>query len=155
MIAEVAARGDDENTVICIASDHGEMLGDHGDVDKSKPWEGSAHVPLMCKGPGIAKGKTVASPVATMDMSGTFIDYAGATPAAGMTTQVTLALLNGCLCLLNGCLCFLNGFPVLAQRLTMCPPRALPRSPSAPCSRAKQARYITHKDPYCIGVYYC
>ena len=28
----------------------GEMLGDHGDVDKSKPWEGSAHVPLMCAG---------------------------------------------------------------------------------------------------------
>ena len=43
------------------------MLGDHNDVDKSKPWEGSAHVPLMCMGPGIQKGQTVNIPVATMD----------------------------------------------------------------------------------------
>lgn len=55
-------------TIVCIASDHGEMLGDHGDVDKSKPWEGSAHVPLMCAGPGIIAGQTLSLPVATMDM---------------------------------------------------------------------------------------
>ena len=71
------------------------MLGDHGDVDKSKPWEGSAHVPLMCKGPGIAKGQTVNRPVATMDMAGTFLDFADAKPAAGMTTQSFRSLLEG------------------------------------------------------------
>jgi len=71
------------------------MLGDHGDVDKSKPWEGSAHVPLMCKGPGIAKGQTVTRPVATMDMAGTFLDFADAKPAAGMTTQSFRSLLEG------------------------------------------------------------
>ena len=43
-------QGETDKTVVCIASDHGEMLGDHGDVDKSKPWEGSAHVPLICAG---------------------------------------------------------------------------------------------------------
>ena len=72
-----------------------EMLGDHGDVDKSKPWEGSAHVPLMCKGPGIVKGQTVTRPVATMDMAGTFLDFADAKPAAGMTTQSFRSLLEG------------------------------------------------------------
>ena len=71
------------------------MLGDHGDVDKSKPWEGSAHVPLMCKGPGIVKGQTVTRPVATMDMAGTFLDFADAKPAAGMTTQSFRSLLEG------------------------------------------------------------
>ena len=35
------------NTLVVVTADHGEMLGDHGDVDKSKPWEGSAHVPLI------------------------------------------------------------------------------------------------------------
>ena len=54
-----------------------------GDVDKSKPWEGSAHVPLMCSGPGIKAGQTVTRPVATMDMSGTFMDFASAVPAPG------------------------------------------------------------------------
>jgi hypothetical protein len=79
VLDEVEAKGDSENTLVCIASDHGEMLGDHGDKDKSKPWEGSAHVPLMCMGPGVLKGKTVTLPVATMDMAGTFMDYADAT----------------------------------------------------------------------------
>ena len=84
-----------KKTVVCIASDHGEMLGDHGDVDKSKPWEGSAHVPLMCSGPGIRVGATVTSPVATMDMAGTFMDYAGVKPAPGMTTLSFRPILEG------------------------------------------------------------
>ena len=71
------------------------MLGDHGDKDKSKPWEGSAHVPLMCSGPGIAKGQTVTIPVATMDMAGTFMDFADATPEPHMTTQSFRGLLEG------------------------------------------------------------
>ena len=77
VLQEVEARGDAARTLVCIASDHGEMLGDHGDVDKSKPWEGSAHVPLICSGPGILKGQTVSSPVATMDMAGTFMVRGG------------------------------------------------------------------------------
>ena len=76
--------------------DHkGEMLGDHGDVDKSKPWEGSAHVPLMCSGPGILAGKTITSPVATMDMAGTFMDYADASPEPHMTSRSFRPLLEG------------------------------------------------------------
>ena len=30
--------GDTNNTIVCISSDHGELLGDHGDWAKSKPW---------------------------------------------------------------------------------------------------------------------
>ena len=95
VLAEVEHRGETDSTVVCMASDHGEMLGDHGDVDKSKPWEGSAHVPLVCFGPGIVAGATVDLPVATLDMGGTFIDYAGATPAPGMTTRTLRPLLEG------------------------------------------------------------
>jgi arylsulfatase A-like enzyme len=95
VLDEVTAQGVMDNTVVCIASDHGEMLGDHGDVDKSKPWEGSSHVPLMCAGPGIKKGVTVDIPVATMDMAGTFMDYASAKPAPGMTTVSWRSLLEG------------------------------------------------------------
>lgn len=95
VIAEVEARGEKDNTVICVASDHGEMLGDHGDVDKSKPWEGAAHVPLMCMGPGILANHTVTVPVATMDMAGTFMDFAGTNPAAGMSTRSLRPLLEG------------------------------------------------------------
>jgi len=33
------------STVVCYASDHGEMLSDHGDVGKTMPWQGSVSVP--------------------------------------------------------------------------------------------------------------
>ena len=49
----------------------------------------------MCSGPGIAKGQTVTIPVATMDMAGTFMDFAGATPEPHMTTQSFRGLLEG------------------------------------------------------------
>jgi arylsulfatase A-like enzyme len=95
VLDEVASQGVMDNTVVCIASDHGEMLGDHGGVDKSKPWEGSSHVPLICAGPGIQNNVTVDVPVATMDMAGTFMDYASAKPAPGMTTVSWRSLLEG------------------------------------------------------------
>ena len=61
------------NTVVCFASDHGEMLGDHGDSGKTMPWQGSAGVPLMCAGPGIRAGGLVDIPVATIDLGATFV----------------------------------------------------------------------------------
>ena len=39
--AQVDELGDTKRTVVCISSDHGEMLGDHGVWQKSKPWEGA------------------------------------------------------------------------------------------------------------------
>jgi arylsulfatase A-like enzyme len=41
----------DRNTWICFTSDHGEMLGDHNLFRKAYPYEGSARIPLIIKGP--------------------------------------------------------------------------------------------------------
>jgi len=87
VIDEVDAQGELNKTLIIVTSDHGEMLGDHGDHDKSKPWQGSASVPLIIAGPGVAQGRVVDSPVGNLDIVGTFLDYAGAKPAEGMTTM--------------------------------------------------------------------
>lgn len=46
-------------------------------------------------GPGIKQNATVAQAVTTMDLAGTFMDYASATPADGMTTQSLRPLLEG------------------------------------------------------------
>jgi arylsulfatase A-like enzyme len=46
-------------------------------------------------GPGILAGKTIGAPVATMDMAGTFMDYADAIPEPHMTTQSFRGLLEG------------------------------------------------------------
>ena len=42
--------GEINNTLVCVSSDHGEMLGDHDDWGKTQPWGGSMRVPLVCMG---------------------------------------------------------------------------------------------------------
>ena len=91
---EVRAQGELNRTIVCMTSDHGEMLGDHGDFDKSKPWQASVGVPLICGGPGLATGKVIKAPVGTVDLAATFLDYAGAKVPAGMTSTSMRSLLD-------------------------------------------------------------
>jgi hypothetical protein len=59
--------------VVIVASDHGEMLGDHADWGKTMPWQGSASVPLIVSAPALGvKAATVVqgTPFATMDIAG-------------------------------------------------------------------------------------
>ena len=94
-IHAVEQLGDAPSTVICISSDHGEMLGDHGDWDKSKPWEGSAHVPLVCTGPGVMAGQVVAQPVTTMDLAATWLHLAGVDLMEQSTSRSLVPVLRG------------------------------------------------------------
>ncbi len=48
-------RGELDSTLIVYASDHGEMLGDHGRWGKSVPFHPSANVPLYVAGPGVRR----------------------------------------------------------------------------------------------------
>ena len=71
------------------------MLGDHGDWDKSKPWEGSAHVPLVCSGPGVMAGQVVAQPVTTMDLAATWLHLAGVDLMEQSTSRSLVPVLRG------------------------------------------------------------
>eukprot|EP00658_Telonema_sp_P-2_P026664 TRINITY_DN2078_c0_g1_i2.p1 TRINITY_DN2078_c0_g1~~TRINITY_DN2078_c0_g1_i2.p1 ORF type:complete len:440 (+),score=104.09 TRINITY_DN2078_c0_g1_i2:45-1364(+) len=97
VVSKVESLGELEDTIVCISSDHGEMLGDHGGWAKSKPWEASASVPLLCWGEkfGIVANATISTPVSTLDLAGTFMDYGGAKPAPGMTTASLRPMLVG------------------------------------------------------------
>merc|ERR1719408_943231 len=94
ILARVEALGELDNTIVVVASDHGDELGDHNAFGKEKPWEGSMHVPLIVKGPGVSKGAVVDTPVATLDIPGTFLDLAGAATAENMTTQSFKSLIS-------------------------------------------------------------
>lgn len=94
VLDEVEAQGELENTLVVATSDHGEMLGDHGDTEKSKPWQGSAAVPLVVAGPGVPQGRVVESPVGTLDLVGTFLDYAGVRPDPSMDTVTLRGVLD-------------------------------------------------------------
>ncbi len=77
LLAEVDRRGERDNTVVVFASDHGEMLGDHGRWQKSIWNEGSLRVPLIVAGPGVESGGVSRSPVELIDISATILDLAG------------------------------------------------------------------------------
>jgi arylsulfatase A-like enzyme len=49
----------DDNTVIIFTSDHGENLGDHYMLHKLGWFDASYHVPMLVRGPGLARGAVV------------------------------------------------------------------------------------------------
>lgn len=65
-----------DDTVILFCSDHGDMLGERGLWFKMSFFEGSARVPLMMAGPGIAPS-AIATPVSNLDVCPTLCDLAG------------------------------------------------------------------------------
>ncbi len=65
-----------QEAVIVFASDHGDMLGERGLWFKMSFRDGSARVPLMIAGTGIAQG-LVDAPVSTLDVTPTLCDLAG------------------------------------------------------------------------------
>jgi arylsulfatase len=69
-----------ENTYVCFTSDHGELIGDHHLFRKGLPYDGSARVPLILKGPpgsGIAANRTYDTLIELRDIMPTLLDCAG------------------------------------------------------------------------------
>jgi choline-sulfatase len=65
-----------DDTFILFCSDHGDMLGERGLWFKMNFFEGSARVPLMVAGPGIAPALH-AAPVSNLDVAPTLCDLVG------------------------------------------------------------------------------
>ncbi len=80
-------RGELENTLVVFSSDHGEMLGDHNFWGKTQPYQPSVGVPLIVSGPGV-KPRGAADPlVTTLDLTSTFLDYAGVPRPSDMDSR--------------------------------------------------------------------
>ena len=78
LLDELDSKGLSENTMVIFVSDHGEMMGDHGLNSKMKMYEGSSHIPLIMRLPGIIPaGKKVEAPVSHLDLFATILDYCG------------------------------------------------------------------------------
>jgi choline-sulfatase len=76
-----------DNTYIIFASDHGEMLGDHGLYTKSLPYEASIRVPLIVTGPGINGRHTSDALVELIDVNPTICSLAGLPPQDGIDAR--------------------------------------------------------------------
>ena len=63
------------NTIVVFWSDHGYLLGQHGQWMKTTLFEGSARTPLILAGPGVtAKGKATGRTVEALDLYPTLAD---------------------------------------------------------------------------------
>lgn len=78
LVATLRQSGELDNTVIVFTSDHGDMLGERGMVQKRCFYEWSARVPLLLRFPdGAHSGSAVSAPVSLVDLVPTLLDLAG------------------------------------------------------------------------------
>jgi len=89
--------GQRDNTVIIFTSDHGEMLGDHGLIQKGcRFYEGLVRVPLIWSWPGhFEAGLRSDALVELTDKAPTLLALAGQTPPAHMQGRSLLPILTG------------------------------------------------------------
>ena len=94
-LSAVAARGEQDRTIVVYSSDHGEMLGDHELWGKTVPHQPSIGVPFIAAGPGIGHGAVSEALASVHDLAATFLDYAGLSVPAAMDSRSLRPLLQG------------------------------------------------------------
>ncbi len=83
-----------EDTIVILTSDHGEMLGEKGLIQKRSLYEWSARVPLFIDVPGVTPCK-IDTPVSLIDLPPTLLDITGQTPARPMEGRSLLNAIHG------------------------------------------------------------
>ena len=93
--ATLAARHLTNKTYIVFSSDNGYHLGQHRLIrGKQTAFDTDIRVPLIVAGPGIPRGRVVSQVVQNIDLYPTFVQLAGATPAAPIDGHSILPLLH-------------------------------------------------------------
>ena len=70
--------GVDDQTVVVFTSEHGDMMGDHGMLEKRSFYEEASRVPLMMKVPWLAKEQNmIEGSVGQIDLVPTLLDLVG------------------------------------------------------------------------------
>lgn len=80
LLDELEAQGIADQTLVLFSSDHGEMMGDHGRVQKQSFYRHSLTVPTALRVPGAPQGLVHDSPVELTDLTATMLDAAGLDP---------------------------------------------------------------------------
>lgn len=93
------ARGEWEDTLVIITSDHGQGLRDglerHGWTLHRLLYQWSLHVPLIVRGPGIRAGSVVDELARTIDILPTILEVADVPPPEGVEGASLLPLIRG------------------------------------------------------------
>ena len=85
-----------EDTIVVFASDHGDMLGERGMVQKRVFYEWSSRVPLIVRFPdGRSAGTRITQPVSLVDLLPTYCDLAGVEQQLPHDGHSLMLLING------------------------------------------------------------
>lgn len=87
--------GQADNTIIFFTADHGLAVGRHGLMGKQNLFDHSVRVPLIVSGPGIPRGKTIATHVYLQDVMPTTLELAGAAIPDYVQFKSLLPLIKG------------------------------------------------------------
>jgi arylsulfatase A-like enzyme/Tfp pilus assembly protein PilF len=86
-----AVRRKSSSLVVIVAGDHGESLGDHGELSHGVfIYQSTQRIPLLIAGPGVPKGRVVRERVGLVDVTPTLLDLLGL-PALPDIDGVSLA----------------------------------------------------------------
>jgi arylsulfatase A-like enzyme/Flp pilus assembly protein TadD len=76
-VGRLLANVDRKNTIVLVVGDHGESLGEHGELTHGLlVYESTLHVPMLLAAPD-AEGRDVATPVSSIDVAPTLAALAG------------------------------------------------------------------------------
>jgi len=85
IVSELQTRQHLSNTLLAVVGDHGEGLGDHGEITHSLLiYNSTLHVPMLIRAPGIvAAGRVIDDLVRVIDLAPTLLDYLGMAEGLG------------------------------------------------------------------------
>jgi choline-sulfatase len=90
LLQALESTGQRDETIVVFTSDHGDMLGEKGMVQKRCFYEWSARVPLVVNFPdGRAAGRVIGQPVSLLDLAPTMLDWAGVPASARLAMDGT------------------------------------------------------------------
>lgn len=85
-----------DRTLVVVTADHGEGLGDHGELTHSYLlYESTLHVPLVMRGPGLPAERRVPGRVRLVDVAPTILDALGIAVPAEMQGRSLTTLWSG------------------------------------------------------------
>jgi Flp pilus assembly protein TadD len=78
LLRSVRRRFGSDGTLVVVTSDHGESLGEHGELSHALTlYDATQKVPLLISGPGVPRGRVVSTPVRLVDVAPTILALAG------------------------------------------------------------------------------
>jgi arylsulfatase len=91
--------GLEENTLVVLTSDHGELLYSHPSdyltFDHRSLYDAVLHVPLIMAGPGVPKGRVIGGLASNVDTAPTVLELSGLPPLSDAEGQSLVPLIRG------------------------------------------------------------